>query len=603
VRRWGDRLLAARERWNPQPTGQISPDRVETGFDGAPEPADFTVRRELRRLMLDGVSTVVQVARPVAPGRFPALVFCHGAGTGNHTAFDEHCAVLARRGVIAVVADKDLATYSTLRRDYAHMARQYADLADWVRGQDWLAPGRLGYYAESEGAWVAPWAAVNGGQRGIAEIPGGAGQPAVADARPSPERPAGTATGTPDRPGPGAAARGGADFMALVSAPVVTPREQGLYAVGTYLTSVDAPASAFDAGVRLCGADQPWDWFEYLDFDATPYLERLNCPIFMAYGAADISMPVVQGAHWVRQTTGGPVAVRYYADADHGLRRGQDHHVSATFLNDLAAWVLCLALAPGPGASEAGADFAGTAGRAPKPADPADLGVDADMEPDAEPGRAAPAQPLADERDAASAPDLGRPGLAGPGPGVAGSPPVQLFAAVPPAPTGPISRDGYALLGGLAALVVAALAAKRRRGPERGGCQPKRRPKAGLGTRRAHRPGSLACLAAGALATLLAQAGYLGFLFRLAAAYRTAPGAVRWGHRLVQGLGLATVLAGLAAASGAVRAWSGRNRAGAAEPTKPLALLAALTGAGIWLRVAARWGAFRQRAADQAPVD
>jgi hypothetical protein len=460
----------ARARWRAVPTQQLAAERADTGFDGAPAPEAFAVRRELKRLTLDGVSTVVQVTRPDAPGRFPAFLFCHGAGTGNHTAFDEHCAALARRGVVGVVPDKDLTAYSTLRRDYAHMARQYAELSGWARGQDWLAPGRLGYYAESEGAWLAPWAA--------AESP--------------------------------------ADFMALVSAPVVSPRRQSLYAIGTYLTSVDAPASAFDAGVRVAGATMPLDWFEYVDFDCLPYLERLACPVFMAYGSADISMPVVEGASLVMGATSGPVAVRYYARADHGLRRGEDRHVSSTFLSDLAAWTLCL------------------------------------------------------ENDPA------------PTPAVAGLPPVQPFAAAPPAPTGPVTRDAWLVLAALAALAGAGVGARSE-------------------PARLRRP--LALLRAGAVATLLAQAAYLGFLFRLAGSYRTAPRAVRLGHRLVRGTGLATAIAG------ALTAWRGLRFTGPAGPasagtasaartaaagrTASTARVAAgLTGAAILARLARRWGAF-----------
>ncbi|MDR3106748.1 MAG: hypothetical protein LBU05_00905 [Bifidobacteriaceae bacterium] len=273
---------------------------TETGFAGAPEPLDLPVIKELKRLRLDGVSTVIQVTRPAVDGRYPVIVFGHGAGTGNHTAFDEHATALARRGLVCLAGDKDLRAYSITRRDYGHMARQYADLAAWGREQAWARPDRVGYYGESEGAWVVPWAA-------------------------SLRR---------------------ADFIALVSAPVVTAREQGLYAIGRYLDAVGAPASVFDAGVRLAGAVAPRGRFEYLDFNLTRYLPEIDCPVLVVYGAADISMPIVQGAERVMAKVPGPVAVRYYADADHGLRRGPDKHVSRTFLDDLAAWIECLEAEP-----------------------------------------------------------------------------------------------------------------------------------------------------------------------------------------------------------------------------------------------------------------
>ncbi|MDR1441538.1 MAG: hypothetical protein LBJ02_03990 [Bifidobacteriaceae bacterium] len=287
-------------RWHPRPAPPVQVTSQDTSFSAAPAPANFGVIRELSVHLLDGVRTVTQVTRPDAPGQFPVMIFGHGAGTGSHVAFDEHCAVLARQGIVCLVGDKDLNAYTTTRRDYGHMARQYSDLARWGRAQAWARPDRVGYYGESEGAWLVPWSA----------------------------------------------SMGGADFVVLVSAPVVTPREQGLYAIGTYLASVGAPPAVFDAGMRLAGATMPRGRFEYLDFNSARYLPRLDCPVLVVYGAADLSMPTVQGAQRVMADVPGPVAVRYYADADHGIRRGEDKHVSLAFLNDLAGWVHCLAASP-----------------------------------------------------------------------------------------------------------------------------------------------------------------------------------------------------------------------------------------------------------------
>jgi hypothetical protein len=303
----------SRFRWRPQaPPPPISVEAKATGFRDAPAPTDFPVTREWHRLELDSVPTVVQVTRPDVPGCFPVLAFGHGAGTGNHVAFDEHATVLARRGLVCLVADKDLSSYTWRRRDYGHMARQYAELVRWGRSQTWARADRVGYYGESEGAWVVPWSA--------------------------------TMTG--------------ADFVALISAPVVTAREQGLYAIGSYMAAVGAPASVFDAGMRLAGATMPSGWLEYLDFDSIRYLGKLDCPVLVAYGAGDISMPIVQGAARVMAEVKGPVAVRFYADADHGIRRGDDKHVSSTFLDDLAAWVHCLTAEPAVAGAEPTQPFA-----------------------------------------------------------------------------------------------------------------------------------------------------------------------------------------------------------------------------------------------------
>jgi hypothetical protein len=287
-------------RWSPLPVAPIRLAAAATGFEGAPGRLGLPLARQLVRLNLDGVATVVQVTRPDRPGRFPVVVFGHGAGTGNHTAFDEHAAALAADGVVCLVADKDLAAYTATRRDYGHMARQYADLWRWGRDQPWADRLQVGYLGESEGAWVAPWAA----------------------------------------------ALTGAAFVVLVSAPVVAPREQTLYALGSYLASVGAPASVFDAAQRFAGAAWPRGWFGYADFDSMRYLRQLDCPVLLVYGTGDISMPVVQGAERVLAEAGGPVAVRYYEAADHGLRVGEAKRVSPDFLADLSGWVRCLSMTP-----------------------------------------------------------------------------------------------------------------------------------------------------------------------------------------------------------------------------------------------------------------
>ncbi|MDR1823815.1 MAG: hypothetical protein LBR27_00510 [Bifidobacteriaceae bacterium] len=285
-------------RWHPEPLPQrIVVESPRTEALQPPARADHPVRRELVRVELDGVSTVVAVIRPDGPGAAPALVFGHGAGTGNHTAFDEHAAVLAARGIGCLVPDKDLARYSATQRDYGHMARQYRDLADWARTQPWA--GQVGYYGESEGAWVM--------------VPAAADDAAAA-------------------------------CLVLVSAPVVTPREQGLYAVGTYLTEVGAPASLMDAGLRAVGTPMPFGTFPYADFRADHGALRL--PVLMAYGTADLSMPVDQGAQQVRAEAAGPVTVLYYGEANHGLRTGEDQHLVPEFLRDVADWVLDPSVAP-----------------------------------------------------------------------------------------------------------------------------------------------------------------------------------------------------------------------------------------------------------------
>jgi len=277
--------------------GRTVPQRPETAIEGGPELPKHEAIEELARLDLDGVATIVAVTRPGAKGRFPVLVFHHGAGTGNHTAYREHSLILAAMGVVCLTPDKNLQKYSTFNRDYQHMARQYVDLAQWARRQPWAMESFTGYYGESEGAWTAEVSARLDREAGL---------------------------------------------MVLVSSPEVTPRQQAFYAASTYLMSVGAPAPLLDAAVRFVGATMPPGTMGYGDFDVTEYRQDLTMPVFMAFGTADLSMPIDQAAQLVLDQAPGPVTVRYYGQANHGLRQGRDQRLLPDFFLDLATWIQAL---------------------------------------------------------------------------------------------------------------------------------------------------------------------------------------------------------------------------------------------------------------------
>jgi dienelactone hydrolase len=255
------------------------------------------VRRHLVRVQLGGVDTIVEVARPAAEGEFPALVFAHGAGTGNHTAFREQSEQLVRAGIVCLIPDKQLDEYTAMYRDYEAMARQYLELAVWARRQEWTDANQVGYWGESEGAWIVPMSVA------IEDDP---------------------------------------TFLVLVSAPVVTPRQQGLFSACAYLANTGVPAGAFHAVPRFIGSPMPGHRLNYADFSIEPYLYQINCPVLMTYGTADNSMPTIQGALTVMETLeligNKQVTVRYYT-ANHGMRHGEDQQVHPDFLTDVATWV------------------------------------------------------------------------------------------------------------------------------------------------------------------------------------------------------------------------------------------------------------------------
>ncbi|NMR19307.1 acyl-CoA thioester hydrolase/BAAT C-terminal domain-containing protein [Cellulomonas fimi] len=289
-------------QWDPSPlTDPLVVERSSTVIGG---PVDRTpvgtyrVETEVVDVQLDGAVVQAQISRPVdAPGDLPGVVFVHGAGTGEfRRAFRVQAHDLASAGIVTLVPNKRLDTYSTRHRDYESMAADYARSVDVLRSRDGVDPDRVGVYGESEGAWIAPVMTAR--------------DPTLA-------------------------------FAALVSAPVVPPRQQAAYAADNYLRNTGVPDGVFRAIPRAVGMALPGGGFEYADFVVTPFQKRTTQPVFVAYGTADASLPLVQGARRIIDdlAEGGndQVTVRYYAGADHGLR--VDGRVSADLVRDLARWI------------------------------------------------------------------------------------------------------------------------------------------------------------------------------------------------------------------------------------------------------------------------
>ncbi|AEE46470.1 alpha/beta hydrolase family protein [Cellulomonas fimi] len=296
-------------RWDPVPlTDPITVATSSTAIGDAPPARTYEVRTSVVTVQLDGASVRAQISEPVGLDEpAPGVVFVHGAGTGRFAqAFVEQARALAASGVVAMVPDKRLDTYTTRHRDYVEMAADYARSVALLRTHDGVDPERVGLYAESEGGWIAPVMAAQ--------------DPALG-------------------------------FVVLVSSPVVPPREQAAFAVDSYLRNTGVPHGVFRAIPRAVGMSLPGGGFEYADFDVTPYQRAMTQPVLVVYGTGDASMPTVQGAERIVQDTAlagnGDVTVRYYEGANHGIR--VDGDVSPRFLRDLSGWVRGL---PATAASE-----------------------------------------------------------------------------------------------------------------------------------------------------------------------------------------------------------------------------------------------------------
>ena len=289
--------------WDPVPlTATISVGSPDTAMGQVPAGADpvgtYDVVRSVVTVQLAGATVEAQISEPVgADGPRPGVVFVHGAGTGRFDqAFVAQAEALASAGIVTMVPNKRLDTYSTRSRDYVAMANDYLRSVELLRGLPGVDPDRVGVYGESEGAWVVPVMAADNA--------------AVA-------------------------------FTVLVAAPVVPPRQQAAFAVDSYLRATGVPVEILRAVPRILGMEFPGGGFEYADFDVSPFQQRMRQPVLVVYGTGDAATPTVQGALQVIDdvTTAGnhDWTVRYYEGADHGIR--VDRQLVRAFPRDLAAWI------------------------------------------------------------------------------------------------------------------------------------------------------------------------------------------------------------------------------------------------------------------------
>ncbi|MFD1719512.1 alpha/beta hydrolase family protein [Georgenia deserti] len=292
--------------WNPQPLEETLVSHTEDTTIGSDVPTDpvgtYDVRSQVVDVAItDEVTVEATITEPVgAPDPRPGMVFMHGAGTATHENFADTTEQLASAGIVTMVPDKRADNYTTRDRDYVAMAEDYLASVDALRSWPGVDPARVGVYGESEGAMSAPVAAVL--------------DPQVA-------------------------------FVVLVSAPVLPIREQGAFAADNYLRDVGVPGRLLRAIPRLVGGSIPGGGFDYFDFDVRPYHRQLTQPVLMVYGAADSSMPIVQGAQALMEDMeagGDPnYTIRYYEDGNHGIR-DDDGTLVPAFPRDVARWTLGL---------------------------------------------------------------------------------------------------------------------------------------------------------------------------------------------------------------------------------------------------------------------
>jgi dienelactone hydrolase len=290
---WADRSFAelpAAETVTPPSFGPI--DREE-------------IRIPVRDTVLDGT-----VVAPRVPGRYPAVVFVHGAGRGSRSALIDQADYLASVGIVALVYDKRTVGYSFANRAFDLLAEDAVAAVRLLRERPEVDPDRVGLWGVSEGGWVVPIAAARSSD--------------VA-------------------------------FAILVSAPNVSPESQAAWAFDDHLRRMGAPAGLRRAMLLALSLGE----FNYSRHDPVPALGNLRQPVLALYGTQDRAIPVLQSARVLERALphgGAASTIRFFDGADHDLHVGEGF--APGYLETMANWVLGL---PGSGEPPPDARIAGTA--------------------------------------------------------------------------------------------------------------------------------------------------------------------------------------------------------------------------------------------------
>ncbi|MEV4507429.1 hypothetical protein AB0K00_00515 [Dactylosporangium sp. NPDC049525] len=110
-------------------------------------------------VVLHGTVLTPAAAPPAGTTRRPGIVMLEGAGNRGRSYLRPEAEAYARHGIVTLFYDKRSVGYSLLHRDYSVLADDALAGIRLLRDRPDVDPARLGLWALSEGAFVAPIAA------------------------------------------------------------------------------------------------------------------------------------------------------------------------------------------------------------------------------------------------------------------------------------------------------------------------------------------------------------------------------------------------------------------------------------------------------------
>jgi uncharacterized protein len=265
----------------------------------------------------DGVVLHGTVLAPASgPADRPAMVMLQGAGNRDVQELRPEAEAFARRGIVTLLYTKRTVGYSLLQRDYGVLAEDALAGLRLLRARPDVDVTRLGLWAKSEGAFVAPLAA---------------------------ER-------SPD-----------VKFLITVGAVGMTPATQSSWNLGQRLRHAGVSGSMLHAlEVTAVQWTVGAGLFPEAAFDPATAWERVDVPVLAQWGELDREVPPLDSSRSIRHALdeGGNrhYAIRFVPAATHNLHATDDDgfdrivDLPPGYGDHEASWLEALAAGP-PGRS------------------------------------------------------------------------------------------------------------------------------------------------------------------------------------------------------------------------------------------------------------
>jgi pimeloyl-ACP methyl ester carboxylesterase len=298
-------------------------------------PAPRHFREERVRFQNGAVVLAGTLLLPEGPGRRPAVVFVHGSGPARRDSSEFLAELFAQAGVAALIYDKRGVGESTgdyRKSSFDDLAADALAGVELLRGRQDINPRGIGMHGTSQGGWIAPLAASR--------------SKAV-------------------------------NFLILISAPAITPAQTELQSVeanvrgrGFDERQVSAAVELTKLKIHFARSGQGWGeyataveqarrekWFPLAgaplsrehwsfatwrlinDYDPTPALNTVSCPVLAIFGGRDTTFHVGENIALMQRALAPGISnphiheakFKAYPKADHSILEFPDPGQSLTW--------------------------------------------------------------------------------------------------------------------------------------------------------------------------------------------------------------------------------------------------------------------------------